>query len=77
MFYMQCGQCGERWLIGEAQTCTCERQGNWVGLTDEEIKQYAHENLSCDDSFFNIDRGIYGWNEFARAIEAKLKDKNT
>jgi hypothetical protein len=38
--------------------------GEWVGLTDEEIKQ-------CVDS-----RGGFV-EDFARAIEAKLKEKNT
>ena len=35
----------------------------WVGLTDEEIEEAA--------------RGKSGHDEFARAIEAKLKEKNT
>ena len=35
----------------------------WQGLTDEEIEEAA--------------RGKSGHNEFARAIEAKLKEKNT
>ena len=43
-------------------------QRTWVGLTDEEI--YLCTN--------HIDRNLRGWaNEFARAIEAKLKEKNT
>jgi len=40
----------------------------WVGLTDEEI--YLCTN--------HIDRNSRGWaNEYARSIEAKLKEKNT
>jgi hypothetical protein len=40
----------------------------WVGLTDEDLKPL------CDE--WKI---MYGWyvNDFARAIEAKLKEKNT
>jgi hypothetical protein len=66
MFYGQCWECGERWALGTASTCTCveEPKREWVGLTDEEI--YA--------SIKNVDslRAI----EVARAIEAKLKEKN-
>ena len=40
----------------------------WVGLTNDEI--YLCTN--------HIDRNKRGWaNDFARALEAKLKDKNT
>ena len=40
----------------------------WVGLTEEEI--YLCTN--------HIDRNSRGWaNEYARSIEAKLKEKNT
>jgi hypothetical protein len=37
----------------------------WVGLTDEEIKQACYEVFSYDPYVI------------AKAIEAKLKDKNT
>lgn len=42
----------------------------WVGLTDEEIAEFAEKMEASDptDSF---------WREFSRAIEAKLKEKNT
>ena len=45
----------------------------WVGLTDEEITKVVD----------SMPRGINGWMsdwdlyEYARAIEAKLKEKNT
>jgi hypothetical protein len=66
MFYGQCWKCGERWALGTASTCKCleeEPQRTWVNLTNEEIGE------------------IYrvGWAnnmELARAIEAKLKEKN-
>ena len=45
-------------------------QRTWVGLTDEEIADCAEKMEASDptDSF---------WREFFRAIEAKLKEKNT
>ena len=42
--------------------CYTEPQRTWVGLTDEEINAAA----SCQS-----------WKPFAKAIEAKLKEKNT
>ena len=44
-------------------------QRTWVGLTDDEIAECAERMEASDptDSF---------WREFARAIEAKLKEKN-
>ena len=42
----------------------------WVGLTDEQL----------DDVYFCVEGGsseIETWREQARAIEAKLKEKNT
>jgi glycine cleavage system regulatory protein len=43
-----------------------EAQRQWVGLTDEEIRNIGL-SLKVD----------FTWEEFARAIEAKLKEKNT
>ena len=40
----------------------------WVGLTDEEIKRLG--DLDLDSNYFGL------WYDFARAIEAKLKEKN-
>jgi hypothetical protein len=51
-------------------------QRQWVGLTDEQIAQLASKYLDVGDG----ERGatyVYGEIEFARAIEAKLKEKNT
>ena len=49
---------------------TTPPQRTWVGLTDEEIADCAEKMEASDptDSF---------WREFFRAIEAKLKEKNT
>lgn len=44
-------------------------QREWQGLTDEEIDELAEANLD-----FNWKDGV---EDFARAIEAKLKEKNT
>ena len=44
-------------------------QRQWVGLTDEEMKKtwYEMQNIM----------GWYSFQEIAKAIEAKLKEKNT
>mgnify|MGYP003703862259 CR=1 FL=1 len=56
---------------------THPQKAAWVGLTDEEIKSCAKEHLYCEDSHYNVEDGIEGWKDFACAIEAKLKEKNT
>ena len=56
---------------------TRPQKAAWVGLTDEEIKSCAKEHLYCEDSHYNVEDGIEGWKDFACAIEAKLKEKNT
>ena len=45
----------------------------WVGLTDEEWEPLydRHAKYQEEGAF------VSGWGEFARAIEAKLKEKNT
>ena len=48
---------------------TASPQREWQGLTDEEIDELAEANLD-----FNWKDGV---EDFARAIEAKLKEKNT
>jgi hypothetical protein len=56
-----CPRCGKR--TNDIHTCT-PPQRTWVGLTDDEIDTWnivGHESLR----------------EFVRAIEAKLKEKNT
>lgn len=47
-----------------------EAQRTWVSLTDEQIKEIGHSGHGAD--YRN------GWGiPFARAIETKLKEKNT
>ena len=48
---------------------TAPPQREWKGLTDDEIDELAEANLD-----FNWKDGV---EDFARAIEAKLKEKNT
>jgi hypothetical protein len=50
-------------------TCHCVKaaQRQWVGLTDEEIDKHLSEDAQGDCEM----------HEYARAIEAKLKEKNT
>ena len=47
---------------------TTPPQRPWVGLTDEEIKRIG--KLDLDSNYFGL------WYDFAKAIEAKVKDKN-
>jgi hypothetical protein len=73
MFYGQCNACGERWSLGTASTCKCPKPDKWVGLTEEETQalydRYAvYQEYGAEDS---------GWFDFARAIEAWLREKNT
>ena len=44
-------------------------QRPWVGLTDEETVEAAWPLLTV--------KGLSNYKEYARAIEAKLKEKNT
>ena len=89
MFYGECYKCAERWELGTASTCKCEVRMTfdasapvtitshpyfykrpWVGLTDEDALC-----LWTND----VPRPVMGKNKvlaFARAIEAKLKEKN-
>jgi hypothetical protein len=48
---------------------TTPPQRTWVGLTDEEIKRIG--KLDLDSNYFGL------WYDFAKAIEAKVKEKNT
>ena len=47
---------------------TTPPQRTWVGLTDEEIKRIG--KLDLDSNYFGL------WYDFAKAIEAKLKERN-
>jgi hypothetical protein len=65
-------------LVSRKQAITALRQAletkrEWVGLTDEEIQDLSYLSQKIDASYSEwFDR----WG-FARAIEAKLKEKNT
>jgi len=63
----QC-QCGKPYTV----TCISSKppKREWVGLTDEEIYEYADKYLYQHGS-------NYGIKAFGKAIEAKLKEKNT
>jgi len=61
------------------QGCMCQysmqapAQRTWVGLTDED-RQAAFESMpDMLDGFLKT----WGWLHFSKAIEAKLKEKNT
>jgi hypothetical protein len=56
--------------ISENALYTTPPQRTWVGLTDDEI-------LAKCESVPDYDIGNYDLIEFAKAIEAKLKEKNT
>ena len=49
-------------------------QRTWVGLTEEDIDDAEIHLTSCRN---NHESWIEGIQEFAQAIEAKLKEKNT
>lgn len=70
MIYHCCGDCGERWLIGNPRTCKCPEekpQRTWVGLSDEEAFQ-----ICVDCGCLSAD-----WLTLLNSIEAKLKELNT
>jgi hypothetical protein len=59
-------QCGKSYEV----TCISSKppKKEWVGLTDEEIETIAN----------NFEEGyVFLYRSFARAIEAKLKERNT
>ena len=58
------GRHPERWT----PLYTAPPKKEWVGLTDKEITKLG--NLDWDSAYVGI------WYDFAKAIEAKLKEKN-
>jgi hypothetical protein len=58
---------------------TSPQQREWQGLTDDEVKTMAKDTLYCIDDYYHGDEvdGVVGWKDFARAVETKLKEKNT
>ena len=76
-----CEDCGECWYVGNPRTCKCpdkESKREWVGLTEDEIHECFEEccNLKVVDPKGGV-RGSVNIFDVGRAIEAKLKDKNT
>ena len=61
----------ESWGIKPLYTSPPQRQ--WVGLTDEDVYPLANEHLRYQPEDYEVS-GVY---DLARAIEAKLKEKNT
>ena len=61
-----CARCGEK---NPAEIHTCTPQREWQGLTDEEILEEYRQAYGDDGDLTDV--------YFARAIEAKLKEKNT
>ena len=68
MAIVNCEDCGKP-MVG-IHTCTPKRWKEWVSLTDEEI-------LTKCESVPDYDIGNHDLIQFARAIEAKSKEKNT
>ena len=63
---MKCERCGE---VNPTETHTCTPKREWVGLTDEEILEEYRQSYGDDGNLTDV--------YFTRAIEAKLKEKNT
>ena len=83
MFKFCCEDCGECWYVGNPRTCKCpdeEPNKKWVGLTDEEMreleKQFDAERVRTSDEEYLVIYPAAYW-QWQRAIEAKLKEKNT
>jgi hypothetical protein len=61
----------EEWLDIAVDAAMAQQEKElqkWVGLTDTEIKRIG--DLDVDSNYFGL------WYDFAKAIEAKLKEKN-
>lgn len=67
MFYGQCFACGNRWGLGTKPTCTCKEEQN--NLREDEIFELADKYLYSGKNYDIL--------AFARAIEDKIKEKNT
>jgi hypothetical protein len=73
MFKMCCGDCGECWYVGNPRTCKCpdeELKREWVGLTNEERNKLWRDVIKWGDPSHDAV-------DLMKAIEAKLKEKNT
>ena len=63
---MKCERCGE---VNPAEIHTCTPKREWQGLTNEEILEEYRQSYGDDGDLTDV--------YFARAIETKLKEKNT
>ncbi len=59
----------------EIECPNCKPQRTWVGLTEDERDHLAGLHLYAVRG--QVEAWIEGVDDFARAIEAKLKEKNT
>jgi hypothetical protein len=73
-------ECIRAMLVKALKAATPEAQRQWVGLTDEDIAE-TDWHLSADREYeqwtLQEQLVVCGVKDFARAIEAKLKEKNT
>ena len=73
MFKMCCGDCGECWWVGNPRACKCpdeEPKREWVGLTYEDMIEVWNKLYKERTDVMPLPT------TFAKAIEAKLKQKN-
>ena len=73
-----CANCGVKTTDGYALYCIkcSEPLREWVGLTDDEVQSLADTYLDVGDGEGGK-HYVFGDVDFARAIEAKLKEKNS
>ena len=64
-----CAECGKKSSDGWALYCVKCTERAWVGLTDDEILEEYRQSYGDDGDLTDV--------YFARAIEAKLKEKNS
>ena len=69
---MRCPKCDKTSELDNLHLLDHSFKREWVGLTDEEIKPCWHEACQTDLELTS-QLVVY----FAKAIEAKLKEKNT
>ncbi len=66
---MRCPKCDETSELDNLHLLDRSFKREWVGLTDEEIDV-------IDEATWDEDHKSWGIHDFAKAIEAKLKEKN-
>jgi crotonobetainyl-CoA:carnitine CoA-transferase CaiB-like acyl-CoA transferase len=60
-----------RLLVDDVIAALAQTERTWVGLTDENLRKLADEHLFYQPEGYEVS-GVFA---FARAIEAKLKEK--